>query len=105
MILVKKSRNVHEMHTEGKEQVEILAMEMDTSEGGVIIAVVYMPPKTSTRNLEEYNELADDTIHSMDRLLEKVEDKNKKIILTGDFNSSINWGTPGIGSRRAYIEQ
>ena len=88
MILTKKGLHVKEICNETTQE-ELIAVEVTSTDGTGI--VVYIPPLTSARSREEHNELADKTIKSLERLLQRIEKNSNKLILTGDFNSTINW--------------
>ena len=52
------------------------------------IVVAYVPPKTKTWTKEEYEEIIEDTLES----LEKIIKSSQKVTLVGDFNcSEVNW--------------
>lgn len=41
--------------------------------------------------VSKYTEKTENTIKRIKSLLQNVEDKSKRIVLTGDFNSNIKW--------------
>ena len=82
---------VKKIHANTIEMVELIAVEVKTKEGDIIIATIYMPPQTKTWEKERYTELIENTTKSIRALLQHTEDKAKRIILNGDFNSNVNW--------------
>ena len=105
MILTKKELQVKEIDLGIPTQVELIAVEISTTEGEIIVANVYMPPKTNTWERSEYEDMAENTIQSLKTLLNRMEEKSKRIILTGDFNSNINWNTLDVKSYESCWDQ
>ena len=91
MILTSKELQVKQIHANSLEMVELIAVEIKTKEGDIIIATVYMPPQTRTWEKEMYTEMMENTTKSIRTLLQNTEDKAKRIILNGDFNCNVNW--------------
>ena len=48
IILIKNELQVRETEINSQPQVELLALEIKTTEGNLIVANVYMPPMTNT---------------------------------------------------------
>ena len=71
------------------KRAEIVAVEVETKESEKLLVVcVYMPPLTRAWTQEEHKEM----IKELVTLLEKLSDKNYRILITGDFNAKeINW--------------
>ena len=83
MILTCKELQVKKIHANTIEMVELIAVEVKTKEGDIIIATIYMPPQTKTWEKERYTELIENTTKSIRALLQHTEDKAKRIILNG----------------------
>ena len=71
--------------------VEMVAIEVEINNEKIIIATLYMPPHTRTWDTEDYKELTNHTIRSLENLVNMTTNKNIGLILTGDFNSNIDW--------------
>ena len=50
-----------------------------------------MPPATRTWDKNVYKKMMEDTTQAIRMLLQDAKDKNKRVILNGDFNSNIDW--------------
>ena len=72
------------------EMVELIAVEIKTKDGNVIIANVYMPSQTGTWGKEKYRKLVENT-KSVKLLLQNIEDKYQKIISYGYFSKNVSW--------------
>ena len=92
MILTKKDLKVKAAnYVEVPNKVELVAVDVMSEEGDLTVATLYMPPKTRAWETEEYTELEDLTIKSLNAMLQNMEENCKRIVLTGDFNSNIDW--------------
>ena len=70
-------------------KAEIIAVEVEPSENEKLLVIcLYMPPLTGAWTREEHTEMMDELITQ----LEKLSDKNHRILITGDFNAKeIDW--------------
>ena len=75
----------------GKGKVELISAHINTRCGeSQKIVVAYVPPKTNTWIKEEHEEIIEDTLES----LEKIIKSSQKVTLMGDVNcSEVYWET------------
>lgn len=61
MILTSKEFQVQQIHAKAIQVVELLELETKTTEGDIIIAIVYMPHQTRASEKKVYTELIGNT--------------------------------------------
>ena len=75
--------------------LQLIALEIETREGDIIITTIYMPPQTKTWDQDKYKELVKNTIKYIRTLFQHTEEKSYRIILNRDCNIHVNWGIKG----------
>lgn len=86
-ILTKKGIIIKELEINQDPIVEMKVIEVETNGVNIIITTVYMPPQTSAWSLENYQKLIQETIKSLEEVLQLSETNSTEILITGDFNS------------------
>ena len=73
----------------GKDKAELISAQINTRYGeSQKIVVVYVSPKTKAWTKEEHEEIIEDTLKS----LEKIIKSSQRVTLVGDFDcSEVNW--------------
>ena len=93
LVMIKKEIVVDQIEL-GEGRAEVISVKLQGGRDAPTLIVAYVPPKTRSWNHQEYEEIKDDTI----RHLEKVLKERKKVILVGDFNcKEVNWETYETG--------
>jgi len=90
-ILTRKGIIIKEIEIQQDPIVELKAIEVETNGVNIIITTVYMPPHTSVWSQENYQKLIQETLKSLEEVLQLSETNAKEILVTGDFNSKIDW--------------
>lgn len=99
-MLTRKELQVKEVFL-GERHEEMMEVKVKRAVNGLrTLVVVYVPPKTSSWNLDEYNTILKDTRDCLDRIMSK----NDRLVLLEDSNSNdVCWedltATGGITSR------
>ena len=88
LVMAKDNLKVEEVEY-GKNKAEAISVRIKLQNGETQkVIVAYVPPKTTAWRQEEYSDLLDDTIDSLEGMMKN----NKKVILVGDFNcGNIDW--------------
>ena len=90
-ILTKKGIITKELEINQDPIVEMKVIEVETNGVNIIITTVYMPPQTSVWSQENYQKIIQETLKSLEEVLQFSETNSKEILITGDFNSKIDW--------------
>ena len=84
MLMIKSKIKVKNVEY-GKGKAELMSAQINTRCGeSQKIVVSYVPPKAKTWTKEEHEEIIEDTLES----LEKIIKRSKRVTLVGDFNCS-----------------
>ena len=84
----------------GKDKTKLISAQINTRFGeSQKIVVAYVPPKTKTWTKKEHEEIIEDTLES----LEKIIKSSQRVTLVGDFNcSKVNWETFESGGENTW---
>ena len=93
MIMAKKELIATEVELLRTTYAEALAIEIKSKKGSLLVATTYIAPETNAWSKEEHIQLRQESIDTLKHLLQRVETKSQEMILTGDFNCSIDWNT------------
>ena len=93
MIMTKKELTTTEVELPTTTYAEVLAMEIKTKRSSLLVATTYIAPKTDTWSKEELKQLQQQSLDTLRNMLQRAETKSQELILTGDFNCSIDWDT------------
>ena len=87
MIITKKEVMVNKVEF-GEGRAELISARVELNKKEVTIVVVYVPPKTNSWTKKDYEEIIEDTIRSLAKV---IKDK-RRVILLGDFNcKEVDW--------------
>ena len=91
LIMTKKELTTTEVQLPTTTYAEVLAIDIKTKKGSLLVATTYIAPKTNVWNTEEHKQLQQESLDTLKNLLQRAETKSQELILTGDFNCSIDW--------------
>ena len=102
MILTSKEIQAKQICLDIDKEVEMVVIEVKTKEGDIIISNIYVPPQTRTWGRDEYNKLTENAAKGIKVLLEYAEEKAKRLMISGDFNSNIMWDSMEANGTQSY---
>jgi len=91
MILSQEKLVAHEITPESP-RAEVVTIEVQVGRERIIISTVYAPPHTRAWEKEEHENLQRETLQEINRVIERANQRNSRLIILGDFNcKKVDW--------------